>query len=397
MDFSLSSDQLLIKESVDRFVGDAYGPERRRAIVAGDHGFSRDHWRTFASLGWLGIALPESQGGFGGSPVESMILMEAFGRGLVVEPYLPTVVLGGNALAFGGAHGDLLEQMIEGELLLSLAYAEDGSRYDEGLVETRARRDGDDLVIDGKKRGVLFGAVADKLVVSVRTRGLSQDRHGITLVLVDGDAPGVRRRDYRTVDGGRASDVVFSGVRVGPQAIVGELDGGLAILERTLDYGIAALAAEAVGIMSVMHATTVDYLKARTQFGVPIGSFQVLQHRAVDMLMSLEMARSMCYYGTMALSSSESDPQRRRALSATKVQIARSGRYVGQQAIQLHGAIGMTEEYHVGHYFKRMSMIELALGDVDHHLRRYVALGRIEDRAERPPDVAPPVAAESFA
>jgi len=369
MDFSLSSDQLLIKESVDRFVGDAYGAERRRAIVAGNEGFSRDHWRTFASLGWLGIALPESQGGFGGSPVESMILMEAFGRGLVVEPYLPTVVLGGNALAFGGAHGDLLEQMIEGELLLSLAYAEDGSRYDEGLVETRARRDGDDLVIDGKKRGVLFGAVADKLVVSVRTRGLSQDRHGITLVLVDGDA----------------------------QAIVGELDGGLAILERTLDYGIAALAAEAVGIMSVMHATTVDYLKARTQFGVPIGSFQVLQHRAVDMLMSLEMARSMCYYGTMALSSSESDPQRRRALSATKVQIARSGRYVGQQAIQLHGAIGMTEEYHVGHYFKRMSMIELALGDVDHHLRRYVALGRIEDRAERPPDVAPPVAAESFA
>jgi alkylation response protein AidB-like acyl-CoA dehydrogenase len=336
MDFSLSADQTMIRDSVDRFVADAYSFDARTRLADSEEGFSREHWRTFAGLGWLGIAFPEDRGGFGGTAVETMILMEAFGKGLVLEPFVPTVVLGGSALAFGGtsnAHRELLERLIEGELLLSLAYAESGSRYDPSIVETRARREGSDLVIDGAKIGVPFGAAADKLVVSVRTKGERHDAHGITLVLVDRDAPG-------------------------------------------------ALAAEAVGLMTVMQRTTLAYLKTREQFGVPIGSFQALQHRAVDMLIQLELARSICYYGTVALLEDGDARARSKALSATKVQIARSGRYVGQQAIQLHGGIGMSEEYAVGHYFKRMSMLELALGDVDYHLHRFVALGR--QSAEKP-------------
>jgi alkylation response protein AidB-like acyl-CoA dehydrogenase len=386
MDFTLSADQVMIKDSVDRFVADAYSFDARSALAVSDTGFSREHWRTFADLGWLGISFPEGRGGFGGTPVETMILMEAFGKGLVLEPFVPTVVLGGSALAYGGtsaAHQQLLERLIEGELLLSLASAEAGSRYDPALVETRARRDGSDLVIDGAKVAVPYAAAADKLVVSVRTSGGNADAEGISLVLVDGNAPGVSRRDYRTVDGQRASDVRFSNVRVPAEAVLGELGEGLPLLERVLDSGLGALAAEAVGLMSFMQRTTLAYLKAREQFGVPIGSFQALQHRAVDMLIQLELARSIVYYGTMALVEDGDARSRGKALSATKVQVSRSGRYVGQQAIQLHGGIGMSEEYAVGHYFKRMSMLELALGDVNHHLRRYVRLGR--ELAAAPP------------
>jgi alkylation response protein AidB-like acyl-CoA dehydrogenase len=379
VDFSLSADQAMIKDSVDRFIADAYSFDVRTKLAEGDLGFSREHWRTFAELGWLGIAFPEDCGGFGGTPVETMILMEAFGKGLVLEPFVPSVVIGGSALAFGAttaAHRELLEGLIGGEVLLAPAYAEEGSGYDPAFVETRARRDGGDFIVDGAKRAVPYAAAADRLVVSVRTRGDRGDAAGITVVLVDANAAGVTRRDYRTVDGGRASDVSFSGVRVPAEAVLGEADAGLPLLERALDHGLGALAAEAVGIMSFMQRTTVEYLKVREQFGVPIGSFQALQHRAVDMLIQLELARSMCFYGTMALVDDADARSRAKALSATKVQVARSGRYVGQQAIQLHGGIGMSEEYAIGHYFKRMSMLELALGDVAYHLRRYVHLGR---------------------
>ena len=378
MDFTLSSDQTLIKESVDRFIADAYGFDARTALANSADGFSRDHWKTYAELGWLGIGLPEEHGGFGGTPVETMILMEAFGKGLVLEPFVPTVVLGGTALAFGGtnaAHADLLAAMIGGEVLLSLAYAEAASRYDYRLVRTSAKRDGADLIVDGAKRAVPYGAAADKLVVSVRTSGAAADQDGITLVLIDRDAPGVSRRDYRTVDGQRASDVTFSNVRVGPDAVLGEAGKGLPLLEFVLDGGVAALCAEAVGNMSVMQKTTVEYIKAREQFGVPIGSFQVLQHRAVDMLIEVELSRSMLYYGTVAIDPKGDAVERKRAVSATKAQIARSGRVVGESAIQLHGGIGMSEEYMIGHYFKRMSMLTLALGDADFHLRRFVAGG----------------------
>ena len=375
MDFQFTTEQTLFKESVDRFIADAYGFERRMALAASEEGFSREHWRDMAELGWFGVAFSEEHGGFGGSAVETMILMEAFGRGLVLEPFVPTVVLGGTALAHGAtsrAHRDVLASVIEGDTLLSLAYAEAGSRYDYGFVETSARRDGADLLVRGAKRSVPFAAAADKLVVSVRTSGLPGDARGITLVLVDRDASGIARDDFRTVDGHRASDIVFDDVRVGSGDVLGVVDDGLALLDVAIDAGIGALCAEAVGTMSVMQRMTLEYLKTREQFGVAIGSFQALQHRAVDMLIELELARSMCLFGTVALAGDASRSERAKALSATKVQVARSGRIVGQSAIQLHGGIGMSEEYAVGHYFKRMSMLELALGDVDYHLDRYL-------------------------
>jgi alkylation response protein AidB-like acyl-CoA dehydrogenase len=400
LDFTLSSDQALIKDSVDRFVTDNYSQQQRAAIVASEEGFSREHWAQFASLGWLGIAFPENRGGFGGSPVETMILAEAFGKGLVLEPFVPSVVLGGTALAYGSngkEHADLLEAMIGGEKLLTFAYAEERSRYDYTLVETQAREEGSDLVITGKKLAVPYAASADTYVVTVRTSGDKHDRDGITVVLVDRNAAGLSRRDYHTVDDRRASTVTFDGVRVPKSNVLGEIGKGLPLVEQVIDAGIGALAAEAVGNTSVLLRRTVEYLKTRKQFGVPIGSFQALQHRAVDMLIQTELSRSITYYGTMALTDDNSPEERMAALSATKVQIARSGRIVGESAIQLHGGIGMSEEYVIGHYFKRISMIELELGDADFHLGRYVALGK-KHAAAAPSNGSPEQAsAESMA
>jgi alkylation response protein AidB-like acyl-CoA dehydrogenase len=386
MDFTLSTDQTLIRDSIDRFVADNYSQSQRDAIVASPDGFSREHWAKFASLGWLGIAFPEDRGGFGGSPVETMIIAEAFGRGLVLEPFVPCVVLAGTALAYGAtdkSHHDLLEAMIGGEKLLTFAYAETGSRYDYGLIETTARAEGSDLVINGTKLAVPFGAAADTYVVTVRTSGDKHDPSGVTVVLVDRDTPGLSRRDYRTVDDRRASTLTFDNVRVPATNVLGELGAGLPLIELAIDSGLGAIAAEAVGNTSVLLKRTVEYLKTRKQFGVPIGTFQALQHRAVDMLIQVELARSITFYGTMALAGEASPNERMRALSATKAQISRSGRIVGESAIQLHGGIGMSEEYVIGHYFKRISMIELELGDVDFHLQRYVALGKIDASGER--------------
>jgi alkylation response protein AidB-like acyl-CoA dehydrogenase len=380
VDFTLSTDQTLIKNSVDRFVADNYGQAQRQKIVESEDGFSRKHWAQFAELGWLGIAFPEERGGFGGSAVETMILAEAFGKGLVLEPFVPCVVLAGTALAYGAttqAHRDLLEAMIGGEKILTFAYAEERSRYDYGLIETKAAIDGSDLVINGKKLAVPFGAAADTYVVTVRTGGEKSDAAGVTVVLVDRDTPGLTRHDYRTVDDRRASTLTFENVRVPAANVLGELGKGLPLVERTIDAGVGALAAEAVGNTSILLRSTVEYLKTRKQFGVAIGTFQALQHRAVDMLIQVELARSITFYGTMALAQDAAANERMKALSATKVQVSRSGRIVGESAIQLHGGIGMSEEYSVGHFFKRISMIELELGDVDFHLRRYVALGRL--------------------
>jgi alkylation response protein AidB-like acyl-CoA dehydrogenase len=244
------------------------------------------------------------------------------------------------------------------------------------LIETTARQEGSDLVIDGTKLAVPFAAAADTYVVTVRTSGAKHDPEGVTVVLVDRDTPGLTRRDYRTVDDRRASTLTFQNVRVPAANVLGELGAALPLVERTIDAGLGAIAAEAVGNTSVLLKRTVEYLKTRKQFGVPIGTFQALQHRAVDMLIQVELARSITFYGTMALAQDGPPNERMRALSATKTQIARSGRIVGESAIQLHGGIGMSEEYVIGHYFKRISMIELELGDVDFHLQRYVALGK---------------------
>jgi alkylation response protein AidB-like acyl-CoA dehydrogenase len=377
MDLSWSSEQQLLRDSVERWVAQDYAFETRRKLAASELGFSRDNWRQFAELGWLGAALPEAVGGSGGSAVETLIVMEAFGRGLVVEPYLATVVLGAGLIDDAGSAAQrdaLLGPLVEGKLLLGFAYAEPTSRYEPFNVETRAEKRGNGFELSGHKSVVLNGGEADRLIVSVRDGGGARDPGGISLFLVDPKAKGMRLKSYPTVDGWRAADLWLDQVAVSAEDAIGPLGGALPVIERALDRGIAAVAAEAVGAMAVLHDTTLDYLKTREQFGVKLASFQVLQHRLVDMFIHCEEARSMALKA--ALEVGGADPAARtRALSAVKVQIGKAARFVGQQAIQLHGGMGMTNEYKVGHYFKRLSTIDTLFGDVDYHLERFSRAG----------------------
>ena len=383
MDFELSDEQRLLKETVERFLVDRYQFEQRNTYQASPPGFSLDLWRQYSELGLLGLPFAERFGGFGGGAVETMIVAEAFGRALALEPFLATVVLGGGLLRHGGREEQcaaLLPKLAEGRLLLAFAHSERQSRYDLFDVATTARREGSAFVLNGAKSLVLHGEQADMLLVSARSAGARRDQEGITVFLVNATAPGVARRGYPTVDGQRAAEIVLNNVTVDADAAVGKVDAGLGLIERVVDEAIAALCAEAVGAMAVMHETTVDYLKTRRQFGVPIGSFQVLQHRSVDMLVALEQARSMALLATMMVE--DSNPSdRHRSIAAAKVQIGRSGKLVGQQAIQLHGGIGMTMEYKVGHYFKRVTAIDTTFGDADHHLTEVGRLGGLIDPA----------------
>jgi pimeloyl-CoA dehydrogenase small subunit len=372
MDFDFSDDQRLLKDSVDRLIAQEYGFEQRRAMGREPDGWSRGMWRKFAELGLLGLPFAEDLGGFGGGPVETMIVMEAFGRGLVLEPYLATVVLGGGLLARAGSTaqlGALLPRVASGETLLAFAHLERHSRYDLFDVETSARQVDGVWRLDGDKGLVLHGDVADRLLVTARVAGARRDRDGIGLFVVDADGQGVTRQGFATQDGLRAAEI---SIRDAVGESLGAPGGALPIVERVVDQAIAALAAEAVGAMGEMHALTVDYLKQRKQFGRAIGEFQALQHRAVDMFVALEQARSMALYATV-MAASEDAASRRAAICAAKVQIGRSGRRIGQEAIQLHGGIGMTMEYKVGHYFKRMTMIEMLFGDTERHLAEVAA------------------------
>jgi pimeloyl-CoA dehydrogenase small subunit len=319
----------------------------------------------------LGLPFEERYGGSAGGPVETMIVMEAFGRALTLEPFLVTVVLGGGFLRHGGTAeqcAELIPKIADGSLTLAFAHTERHSRYDLHDIDTRAVRDGTGWVLDGEKGVVLHGDTADKLVVTARISGGRRDRNGIGVFIVDANANGVSRRGYPTQDGLRAAEIALAGVRVGPQGVLGEPGAALPLIEWVVDEAIAALCAEAVGAMAAMHELTVEYLKTRRQFGREIGSFQILQHRAVDMLIALEQARSMAMLATM-MAAEGNAAERRYAVGAAKVQIGRSGKFIGQQAIQLHGGIGMTMEYKVGHYFKRVTMIDMMFGDADHHLR----------------------------
>jgi pimeloyl-CoA dehydrogenase small subunit len=371
MDFDLSEEQRLLKESLERLLGDRYAFEQRKSYGQSPEGWSRDLWVQYAELGLLGLPFPESYGGAGGGHVETMIAMEAFGRALTLEPFFATVVLGGGFLRHGGTAeqcAELVPEIADGSLTLAFAQTERHSRYDLADIETRAIRDGSAWVLEGEKGVVLHGGSADKLIVTARTGGGRHDRDGVGVFLVDGKAAGLSRRGYSTQDGLRAAEISLAQVRVGPEGVLGEPGAALPLVERVVDEAIAALCAEAVGAMAVMHELTVDYLKTRRQFGREIGSFQILQHRAVDMLIALEQARSMAMFATM-MAAEENAAERRNAISAAKVQIGRSGKFVGQQATQLHGGIGMTMEYKVGHYFKRVTMIDTMFGDADHHLR----------------------------
>ncbi len=384
MDFDLSEDQRLLRDSVDRSIADAYGSfEKRRGWQAEPGGWSRTLWSRYAELGILGLPFAEDDGGFGGGPVETMLVMEAIGRGLVVEPYLATVVLGGGFIRLAGSdaqRASIIPGIADGTRTLAFAQTERQARYDLGDIATTARHDGDGFVLDGVKDIVLNGETADMIVVSARTSGARRDRDGISLFLVDAGADGLTRRGYPTQDGLRAAEVTFDRVRVGAHALLGPENEGLAVVERVVDLGIAALAAEALGAMAALHETTVDYLKQRKQFGMSIGSFQALQHRAADMLVNLEEARSMAMFAAMM--AEHPDPRERRAaLSAAKIQINRSARSLGQEAVQLHGGIAMTWEYKAGHYFKRLTMIETMFGDTNHHLRALDEAGGLIEAA----------------
>jgi len=373
MDFSFSEEQTLLQDSVARFIQNDYGFSQRQKIVKEESGFSRQNWKTFAELGWLGVPFSEQDGGFGGGAVESMIMLEQFGRGLVVEPFLASVVLAGGALKIGGSADQkarYLAGIIDGSVQGALAYAEPQGRFNLADLTTRARREGDGWIIDGYKAVVLNGPSADVLVVSARSDGDQRDADGVSLFLVPADAKGISRRDYPTVDAHRASEITFDGVRVDDASLLGEPGKGLVILEQVIDEGILAVGAEAVGAMEVLYKTTVDYCKQREQFGQPIGKFQVLQHRMVDMFMEHEQSKSLLYMAAMRLDEGYG-PTAQKAVSALKVQVGKSGRFVGQNAVQLHGGMGMTEELSVGHYFKRLTTIDTLFGNVDFHLKRF--------------------------
>ncbi len=380
MDFDLNDDQRLLKESVDRLIADKYGFDQRRGFMTEEGGWSRAMWAQFAELGLLGLPFSEELGGFGGGPVETMIVAEAFGRGLVLEPYFATVVLGGGLIrraADPAVQAELLPKVAAGDLLLAFAHVERQSRYELHNVSTIARNEGGRWRLEGEKGVVLHGDVANKLLVTARTSGGTRDKGGIGLFLVDAPSEGVSVRGYATQDGLRAAEVSLAGATGVP---LGDPAGALVHLERVVDEALAYVAAEAVGVMSAMHESTVDYMKQRKQFGRAIGEFQALQHRAVDMYVLLEQARSMALLATM-LAGDEDAVERHKAVAAAKVQIGRSGRKLGQEAVQLHGGIGVTMEYMVGHYFKRMSMLELLFGDADTHLAQLAQAGGVLEAA----------------
>jgi len=372
MDFDLTDEQRLLRDSIDRLLADNYTFERRKGYLAEPEGWSRALWSQYAELGLLGLPFAEAHGGFGGGGVETMLVMEAFGRALAVEPYLAAIVLAGTALRLASndtQQSTLLPQVAAGEKLLAFAHGERQARYDLPDVLTKATRKGEGWIIDGAKSVVLHGDSADTLIVSARASGNRNDTAGITLFLVDGSANGVARRSYALRDGNRAAEITLSGVEVGSDAVLGEIDGAFPVIERVVEAGIAAMAAEAVGAMETMQAMTLEYLKTRQQFGQPIGRNQALQHRATEMFVALEQGRSLAMLAAMTIDEPDA-AERARNISMVKAGIGQAARFVSQNAVQLHGGIGMTEEYAVGHYFRRVMVIENTFGDTAHHLSR---------------------------
>lgn len=371
MDFSFTDEQSMLRDTVASYLADTYSFDQRRAVVTKEPGWNPAVWKAFAEeLGILGAPFSEELGGLGGGPVENMIVMEEFGKALVVEPYLQTVVIGGGFLKHSG-HGqaaELIGQIVSGDAIFAFAYAEPQGRYNLVAVSTTAKKDGGGYVLNGQKAVVVGAPFATHLIVTARTGGGPRDANGISVFIVPKSAPGVTTRDYPTVDGNRASEVTLENVKVGPEALVGPEGHGLPLVEKVVDEAIAATCAEACGVLRKLHEGTLEYTKQRKQFGVPISSFQVLQHRMVDMFIQLEQSISMTYMATIKLGD---EAERAKAVAAAKVQIGKACKFVGQNAIQLHGGMGMTDEMAIGHYFKRATLIESAFGSTDHHLARY--------------------------
>ena len=374
MDFELTDEQRLLRESIDRLLADHYSFAQRRGYLAQPEGWSRALWSRYAEQGLLGLPFAEEYGGFGGGPIEIMLVMEAFGRALALEPYLATVVLGGTALRLAGSEAQqsaILPQVAEGSMTLAFAHGERQARYDLTDVLTTAKPSARGWILDGAKSVVAHGDGADRLIVSARVAGERDDPEGIGLFLVDARANGVARRAYPMRDGTRAADISLSGVEVARDGVLAEPGKAFPVIERVVEAGIAATSAEAVGAMEAMHAMTLEYLKTRQQFGKPIGQNQVLQHRSAEMLMALEQGRSMAMLAAMTVNEPDAE-ERAHNIAMAKVGVGQASRFVAQNAVQLHGGIGMTEEYAVGHYFRRCMVIEHMFGDPAHHLSRLV-------------------------
>ena len=374
MNFSLNEIQMMLADTVEKFIENEYDFETRQNYAASDTGYSKEAWTTISELGWTAVPFDEDDGGIGGGPIDTMVLMERFGRGLIVEPYLANVVLAGGVLkrlANAQQKETWLHPMIAGEMQLTLAFVEPQSRYALSDIATTAARTSDGWMLNGRKGYVLNGRNADVIIVPARTSGEQSDKNGISLFAVPANAGGVTITDYATVDGHQAAELSLSDVTIDGDALLGNVDAGYGALEATIDEATLAVCAEAVGIMQTLKDKTVEYSKQRVQFGVPIGSFQALQHRMVDMLMECEQSQSLLMWATMI--NAEGADDARRAVSAIKYQVGTAGRKVGEEAVQIHGGMGVTWELDVAHYFKRLIAIGQIFGNADWHLDKLAA------------------------
>ena len=375
MDFSLSEEQSMLVDSVARFIDNDYDFDTRQKNAESECGYNMETWWTFAELGWTAVPFDENDGGLGGGPIELALLMQQFGRGLVVEPFLANIVLAGGILRRVGSaeqKSQWLAGIIDGETQAALAFAEPQGRFDIANIATSATADGDDFLLSGSKTLVLNGGHADLLIIPARTSGEATDEHGITLFAIPSDSDGVSRNPYPTVDAHQAAEISLENVRASKSDVLGEVDNGFDTLQSVIDEATIAVCAEAIGIMTTMHDKTVDYSKNRVQFGVPIGSFQALQHRMAETLIACEQSYSLLLWTIML--NAANDAESRKAISALKYQIGTAGRLVAQEAVQIHGGMGVTWELDIAHYFKRFTAIELLFGNADHHLDRYVEL-----------------------
>nr|WP_298925931.1 acyl-CoA dehydrogenase family protein [uncultured Erythrobacter sp.] len=375
MDFNFTEEQDMVRDGLIRMVRENYDWDTRRGVVASEAGWRPEVWAQLAELGILGMPFSEEDGGFGGGAVDSMVVMEEFGKGLVVEPFVPTVVCAGGFLKHAGTAAQKEEHIggiVDGSRVFAFAYAEPRGRYDFANLETTAKKSGGDYVLNGHKAVVIGAPWASHLIVTARTSGERTDKQGISVFVVEKSADGVVTRDYPTIDGRHASEVYFENVTVPAEALIGEEGNALPLIERVTDEAIAALCAEACGAMKVANAMTVEYSRQRKQFGVAIGKFQVLQHRMVDMYTEYEQSVSLTYLATLRLDADERT--RKLAVSAAKVRLGQAAHHIGQEAIQIHGGMGMTDELAIGAYFKRLTIFDSEFGNVDHHMKRHIAL-----------------------
>ncbi len=379
MDFNFTQEQQQFADALQRWAAKDYSFEQRKQIIHSPSGVSDQAWSALSELGMTALPVPEAQGGFNGSAIDMLVVMQELGRGLVVEPYWATM-LGAEFLKRAGGQEALLEKVASGEMKLASALGEKQARHDLFDIATTAQANADGYLLNGIKTVVIHGGQANALIVSARSGGAQRDTDGISLFVVPADAAGMTRRDYRTIDGQRAADIVLENVQVPASALLGQAGAGWELLDAAADYGVTLLCAEAIGLMEALNAATLDYLKTRQQFGVPIGKFQALQHRMAEMFMQLEQARSMATLAAVKVDSGDVQ-ERRRTVSAAKAKIGQAAKFIGQQAVQLHGGMGVTDELPAAHYFKRLTMIDLTLGDTDHHLARFAAQPGFKDAA----------------